>query len=91
VACNVLHDAAQRLARWLLMTEDRIGPGPLELTQEYLSIMTGVQRTTISVIAAGFRADGLIGYKRLDRLGLERQACECYRVILERSEELAGG
>lgn len=93
VACNVLHDASSRMARWLLMTEDRVGGGPLELTQEYLSIMTGVQRTTISAIAASLRADGLIDYKRgairiLDRAGLERQACECYQAIRDRSEDL---
>ena len=86
VACNALHHALARLARWLLMTQDRTGSRVLPLTQEYLSVMTGVQRTTISGVANQLRSDGLIRFSRgnieiLDRAGLEAAACECYRVV----------
>jgi CRP-like cAMP-binding protein len=86
VACNALHHAPARLARWLLMTQDRTGNGILPLTQEYLAIMTGVQRTTISALANELRSAGLISFSRgnvqiVDRDGLERVACECYAVV----------
>jgi CRP-like cAMP-binding protein len=82
VACNVLHAAEQRLARWLLMTADRTGADSFDLTQDYMAVMTGVQRTTISALASDFKARGLIRYSRgsvdiLNRLGLKAAACEC--------------
>ncbi|CAN5185696.1 Crp/Fnr family transcriptional regulator [soil metagenome] len=61
-ACNVLHPADQRLARWLLMTADRTGSASFPLTQEYMAVMTGVQRTTVSTLATGFKERGLIRY-----------------------------
>ncbi len=93
VACNVLHDAPQRLARWILMTQDRTGGRALPLTQDYMAVMTGVQRTTISAVASQLRAAGLIRYSRgtlevLDRAGLERYACECYGAIREEFDRL---
>ncbi len=93
VACNVLHDAPQRLARWILMTQDRTGGKSLPLTQDYMAVMTGVQRTTISVVANQLRAAGLIRYSRgnlevIDRAGLEAYACECYRAIREEFDSL---
>lgn len=83
VACNALHEAGQRLARWLLMTQDRVSGPVVPLTQEYLAIMLGVQRTTVTLVASAFKREGLIDYRRgaitiLDRAGLEREACECY-------------
>lgn len=83
VACNVAHSAESRLARWLLMTEDRTGSSSFPLTQEYLAVMTGVQRTTVSHLAAGMKKAGIIDYSRghltiRDRPALERRACECY-------------
>ncbi|HEY0436420.1 MAG TPA: Crp/Fnr family transcriptional regulator [Phenylobacterium sp.] len=86
VACNILHEASARLARWLLMTQDRTGSRSLPLTQEYMAVMTGVQRTTISAVANQLRAAGLIRYSRgnidiTDRKGLEAAACECYRAV----------
>jgi hypothetical protein len=74
-ACNVLHSADQRLARWLLMTADRTGSASFPLTQEYMAVMTGVQRTTVSTLANGFKERGLIRYSRghieiLDEPGL---------------------
>lgn len=85
VACNAVHHVDARLARWLLQTVDRVGAPIVPLTQEYLAIMLGVQRTTVSVSAAGLKAGGLIRYARgrvevTDRPGLERKACECYGV-----------
>lgn len=86
VACNALHDAASRLARWLLMTQDRTGARLLPLTQDYMAVMTGVQRTTISGVANKLKDKGLIRYSRgnveiLDRAALEAFSCECYRAV----------
>jgi CRP-like cAMP-binding protein len=85
-ACNVLHAADQRLARWLLMTADRTGSASFPLTQEYMAVMTGVQRTTVSTLANGFKERGLIRYSRgqleiLDEAGLTKASCECARVV----------
>jgi CRP-like cAMP-binding protein len=95
VACNILHDAPSRLARWLLMTQDRTGNRTLPLTQEYMSVMTGVQRTTISAVANQLRGAGLIRFSRgavevLDRPGLEAFACECYATIRAEFDGLRG-
>lgn len=88
VACNVLHTAEQRLARWLLMTADRVGANAFWLTQDYMAIMTGVQRSTISALASEFKQRGLIRYSRgaleiLDRQALKTVACECAGVAHE--------
>ena len=89
MACNALHQAPPRLCRWLLMTQDRLGGADiLPLTQEHLAIMLAVQRTTVTALAAGLQADGLISYSRgkiriLDRAGLKRRSCECYGVLTE--------
>ena len=82
-ACNGLHGAEQRLCRWLLMTQDRLGSDVLPLTQEHLSIMLGVQRTTVTALASELQARGHISYVRgkitvKDRPALERCTCECY-------------
>jgi CRP-like cAMP-binding protein len=94
LACNALHDAPTRLARWILMTQDRTGSGVLPLTQDYMAIMTGVQRTTISAVANQLRSEGLIRYSRgnlevTDRAGLEARACECYNAIRDEFDSLA--
>lgn len=83
VACNALHSVRQRLARWLLLTQDRVGSPEFAMTQEYLSIMMGVQRTTVTAAAQNLRALGSIRYCRgriavTDRPNLERLSCECY-------------
>ena len=93
VACNALHDATSRMARWLLMTADRTGSAQLPLTQEYLAIMLGVQRTTVTSIAGILKNASLIGYRRgqiqiFDRVGLEAYACECYAALRQTSERL---
>jgi CRP-like cAMP-binding protein len=83
VACNALHDAPMRLARWLLLTQDRVGRSIAPLTQDLLSVMLGVQRTTVTKVAMIFKADGVIDYSRgripvVERERLERSACKCY-------------
>jgi CRP-like cAMP-binding protein len=86
VACNISHPADARLARWLLMTEDRTGSPSFPLTQEYMAVMTGVQRTTVSALAAAMKKARLIDYQRgnitvMDQAGLRAQACECYALM----------
>lgn len=81
--CNALHPVASRLCRWILQTRDRSGGDDFPMTQEFLSEMLGVQRTTVTVLARELQDLGLISYRRgrieiLDRRGLERKACECY-------------
>ena len=86
VACNRLHPVEERLARWLLMTQDRVGGDELNLTQQILSEMLGVRRASVTTAAGTLQQAGLIAYRRgkvtvLDRAGLEAAACECYRVV----------
>jgi len=81
--CNRLHDVNARLARWLLMIQDRTAGTVLKLTQEFLGQMIGSQRTTVSAVAGALQARGFIDYSRgnvriLDRTGLENASCECY-------------
>ena len=85
-ACNTLHSAEQRLARWLLLTRERLGSEVMPLTQEHLSVMLGVQRTTVTAVASELQARGLVAYSRgririIDRPGLMACACECYEAI----------
>jgi CRP-like cAMP-binding protein len=95
-ACNTLHRAEQRLCRWLLLTQDRLGGSEVvPLTQEHLAIMLGVQRTTITAVASGLQERGVIAYARgkiniLDRPALERCACECYEAIRKGAELMIG-
>jgi CRP-like cAMP-binding protein len=82
-ACNCLHSLDERLARWLLMTRDRLQSDRLELTQEFLSTMLGVERSGVTLAAITLQDEGLIKYSRgritiLDRTSLERASCECY-------------
>ncbi len=85
-ACNAKHEVEQRLARWLLLCSDRSGTTDLELSQEFLAIMLGVQRTTVALAMGIFKSDGLVGYSRgriqlLDVPALEARACECYYLL----------
>lgn len=86
VACNALHRTEERCARWLLATHDRAGDKMIHLTQESLAEMLGVQRTTVTAVTGVLQERGLIRTHRgrvevLDRPGLERAACECYRAV----------
>lgn len=84
--CNRLHSVEERLARWLLMSHDRVSGDKIELTQELLAIMLGVTRVSVTIAASSFQSAGHIKYARgnitiLERDQLERLACECYRVV----------
>jgi CRP-like cAMP-binding protein len=86
VTCNAVHSPQQRLARWLLMTHDRVGLAELPLTQETIGEMLGVHRTTVIRIAKSLQDQGLIRHGRgrveiRDRAGLEQAVCECYRAV----------
>jgi CRP-like cAMP-binding protein len=88
-ACNGAHSLKERLARWLLMMRDRDDDDTLQITQNLLAEMLGVQRPSISNVASELEADGLIARGRrqvtiLDRQGLEGASCECYRLVRSR-------
>jgi CRP-like cAMP-binding protein len=86
VTCNAVHSQQQRLARWLLMTQDRVGSAELPLTQETIGEMLGVHRSTVIRVARSFQRQGLIRYERgkvaiTNRTGLELAVCECYGAV----------
>jgi CRP-like cAMP-binding protein len=86
--CHAVHSVEARLCRRLLLSQDIMGSDQITLTQEFLSHMLGVQRTSVSICAHALQKSGLIQYSRgkiqlLDRKGLEECACECYSVIRE--------
>jgi CRP-like cAMP-binding protein len=81
--CNALHPLAARLCRWILQTRDRNDSDAFPMTQEFMSEMLGVQRTTVTALARELQDLGLISYRRgrieiIDRPRLEQKACECY-------------
>ena len=83
-ACNAVHSIEQRLARWLLLAEDRMGTDQFPLTQEFVAMMLGANRSTVTVVAGTLQKAGLITYRRgrvsiLQRDKLESASCECYR------------
>ncbi len=85
--CNSFHSIQQRAARWLLTAQDRAGDR-IELTQEALAELLGVQRTTVNAVVGALQDQGLISARRgrvivVDRSGLKRQACECYAAVNE--------
>jgi CRP-like cAMP-binding protein len=92
-ACNALHGVKQRCCRWLLQTQDRVDSQEFVLKQEFLAIMLGVQRPTVTLVMGALQAEGLIRtrYGRirvLKRKKLEQTACECYEVIRAHFERL---
>ena len=94
-ACNRAHQIEQRCCRWLLMTHDRVCTDEFVLTQQFLALMLGVRRATVSEVAVSLQKAGLIQYRRgkiriLDRRGLERRACDCYRIIRDEYIRLFG-
>lgn len=94
-ACNAAHDASPRLARWLLQCADRIDSPQVPLTQEFLSEMLSLRRTSVTLLAQELQRRGIIRYSRgrisiLDRHRLETCTCECYRTIKELYRELPG-
>jgi hypothetical protein len=94
-ACNRAHSTEQRCCRWLLMTHDRVATSDFVLTQEFLALMLGVRRATVSEIAVELQGTGLIQYRRgririVNRRGLEQRACDCYRIIRNEYARLLG-
>jgi len=92
-ACNRVHKLEQRLARWLLLTHDRVNGDEFQLTQDFISRMLAVRRAGVSVAASSLRQMRAIDYQRgnvvvLDRMGLERASCECYQVVKTQYDRL---
>ena len=87
-ACNTVHSVEQRLARWLLMARDRMGSDEFPLTQEFVAMMLGASRPTVTIVASTLQQVGLITYHRgnlkiLDGERLEAASCECYRATTD--------
>lgn len=85
-ACNATHAIEQRMARWLLLCRERTASDTIHLTHEFLALMLGSQRSSVTITAGSLQALGLIEYTRgkikiLDRAGLEEIACECFAVV----------
>jgi CRP-like cAMP-binding protein len=94
-ACNALHELEERLSRWLLQTRDLLMSDTLPLTQEFLSQMLGVQRSSVTLVARHLQEAGLISYRRgrihvLDVEALQDSCCECYAVINRHFHRLIG-
>ncbi|MFZ0178786.1 MAG: Crp/Fnr family transcriptional regulator [Candidatus Dormiibacterota bacterium] len=92
-ACNRLHSSEERLSRWLLMSQDRIGADQFMITQEFLGQMLGARRSTVSVSAGILQCAGIIKYARghvtiVNREQLEEVSCECYAVIKSELERV---
>lgn len=87
-ACNRFHPVEQRMARWLLMTRDRVNSSEFRITQKFLALMLGVQRAGVSVAGGSLQKRKLIAYRRglvtiLDQRGLAAAACGCYKTVKE--------
>jgi len=85
IICNAQHSVEERMCRWLLMTQDRVGQEKFVLTQEFLAEMLAVRRQTVTVYAGTLQTAGFITYRRgtmriLNRKALEEASCECYEI-----------
>ena len=94
-ACAHLHRLEQRCCRWLLMTRDRMPSGDFLLTQEFLGMMLGVRRTSVTDVMGSLQRAGLIRYRRghvtiLDHEALQQRACECYEISKLEFDRLLG-
>src|SRR6202165_1331317 len=92
-ACNALHPVEARMARWLLHIHDRIDGNAISLTQEALSQLLGVRRTTVTLVVSKLRASGAVrsdrrGLVEIDRPRLEEAACECYKVMRREFDQI---
>jgi CRP-like cAMP-binding protein len=95
VACNGLHPIQQRCCRWLLITLDRMESNVVPLTHEFLAVMLGVRRASVTEVLRPLQDKGLLSNSRglitiLDRAGLEKLACECYRKVKNEFDRLLG-
>jgi CRP-like cAMP-binding protein len=91
--CNQVHSVDERCARWLLMSQDRVGRDHIPVTHDFLAKMLGVRRASVSQVAEGLQRGGLIHYRQgwiriIDRRRLERVACEDYRLSKAAYDEL---
>ena len=90
-ACKRLHQVEERLARWLLMSQDRLGGNRVPLTQEFLAHMLGTRRASVTVAAGILQKAGLIQYTRgavknvVNGAELEKASCECYQAMVVQS------
>ena len=94
-ACNRLHEVDERLARWLLMSADRVGSNSVPLTQEFLAQMLGTRRSSVTVAAGILQRAGIIAHTRgdveiIDRRKLEEASCECYGIMRRQVKEWQG-
>ncbi len=89
-ACNALHHIEARFCRWLLQTRDRAESDTITLTQEFLSEMLGVRRTSVTEVASKIQAGGAISYSRgvikiVDLEARKAMSCECYETLREQT------
>ncbi|HEX3601341.1 MAG TPA: Crp/Fnr family transcriptional regulator [Lacipirellulaceae bacterium] len=94
-ACNGLHTVQQRCCRWLLMARDRCDNDEISLTHEFLAMMLGVRRASVSEVLRPLQETGLVSSNRglitiLNRAGIEAGTCECYRIIADQQRRLLG-
>lgn len=92
-ACNRIHELEERLARWLLMCSDRLQSDHIPITHEFLAMMLGTRRSSVSIAAGILHKSGLITYSRgsvtiKNREGLTHAACKCYQSVLEEYVQL---
>jgi CRP-like cAMP-binding protein len=95
-ACNAVHSVEQRLARWLLTAQDRMGSDDFPLTHDFIAMMLGATRPTVTVVAGTLQKAGLITYHRghvtiLDRERLEAASCECYQAATDLMKSVTAG
>ena len=95
IGCNRFHSVECRAARWLLEMDDRVPQDEFMMTHEFLALMLGVRRQTVSAVASDLSRRGMIVYRRgfieiVDRVGLEGATCECYEVIRDEFARLVG-
>jgi CRP-like cAMP-binding protein len=95
-ACNAVHSVEQRLARWLLLASDRVGSNEFPLTQEFVAMMLGASRPTVTVVAGTLQKAGLIRYRHgritiVDRESLEAASCECYKAATDLLKSVTDG
>ena len=95
VVCNTVHHVQERLCRWLLHAHDRIDGDTVAITQEFLSGMLGVQRTTVTAICRMLQADHIVDVRRgrihiRDLAALERKSCSCYHVVRRLTDQVVG-